>query len=84
MLTKKIKILSLAICGLMTTMAQAQTTDSLTLHEVVVTGTRHATDVRHLPMTVTVIGREQLTEQSPVYCPQSCNRCPVCSSLPAP
>ena len=38
-------------------------TDSLTLQEVVVTGTRNATDVRHLPMTVTVIGRETLTEQ---------------------
>ncbi len=37
-------------------------TDSLTLQEVVVTGTRNATDVRHLPMTVTVIGREKLTE----------------------
>ena len=37
--------------------------DSLALHEVVVTGTRNATDVRHLPMTVTVIGRETLTEQ---------------------
>lgn len=38
-------------------------TDSLTLQEVVVTGTRNATEVRHLPMTVTVIGRETLTEQ---------------------
>ena len=38
-------------------------TDSLTLQEVVVTGTRNATDVRHLPMTVTVIGRKTLTEQ---------------------
>ena len=38
-------------------------TDSLTLQEVVVTGTRNATEVRHLPMTVTVIGRKTLTEQ---------------------
>ena len=37
--------------------------DSLSLQELVVTGTRNATDVRHLPMTVTVIGREKLTEQ---------------------
>lgn len=37
--------------------------DSLSLQEVVVTGTRNAVDVRHLPMTVTVIGRETLTEQ---------------------
>lgn len=37
--------------------------DSLYLQEVVVTGTRNATDVRHLPMTISVIGRETLTEQ---------------------
>lgn len=37
--------------------------DSLSLQEVVVTGTRNAVDVRYLPMTVTVIGREKLTEQ---------------------
>ena len=37
--------------------------DSLSLQEVVVTGTRNAIDVRHLPMTVTVVGRETLTEQ---------------------
>ena len=37
--------------------------DSLSLQEVVVTGTRNATDVRHLPMTVTVIDRQTLTEQ---------------------
>ena len=33
------------------------------LDDVVVTGTRNAVDVRYLPMTVTVIGREKLTEQ---------------------
>ena len=37
--------------------------DNKLLNEVVVTGTRNATDVRHLPMTVNVIGRQQLTEQ---------------------
>ncbi len=42
---------------------QAEVSDSLSLQDVVVTGTRHATDVRHLPMTVTVISKEQLTEQ---------------------
>lgn len=36
-------------------------TDSLSLQEVVVTGTRNATDIRHLPMTVNVIGQEKLT-----------------------
>ena len=44
------------------TFCEAQT-DSLSLQEVVVTGTRNATDVRHLPYTVTVIGRQALTEQ---------------------
>ncbi len=37
--------------------------DSLSLQEVVVTGTRSATDVRHIPMTVTTISRQTLTEQ---------------------
>ncbi|MBR1689049.1 MAG: TonB-dependent receptor [Prevotella sp.] len=36
-------------------------TDTLALGEIVVTGTRNATDVRHLPMTVSVVGRERLT-----------------------
>ncbi|MBR5697172.1 MAG: TonB-dependent receptor [Prevotella sp.] len=38
-------------------------TDSLSLQEVVVTGTRNAVDVRHLPYTVNVINRQTLTEQ---------------------
>ena len=38
-------------------------TDSLSLQEVVVTGTRNAVDMRHLPYTVNVIGRQTLTEQ---------------------
>lgn len=37
-------------------------TDTLALQEVVVTGTRQPTDVRHLPMTVTVIDRKTLTQ----------------------
>ena len=37
--------------------------DSMKLQDVVVTGTRNATDVRFLPQTVTVISREKLTEQ---------------------
>jgi len=37
--------------------------DSLALQEVVVTGTRNAVNVRHLPMTVTVINRETLTAE---------------------
>lgn len=38
--------------------------DSIVLNEVVVTGTRDVVDIRHLPMTVTVIGRDKLTEQN--------------------
>ena len=37
--------------------------DSLDLQEVVVTGTRNATDVRHLPMTVTIVDRAALTAE---------------------
>ena len=37
--------------------------DSLSIQEVVVTGTRNAVDVRYLPYTVSVIGRQTLTEQ---------------------
>ena len=57
------KIVGMALLGLTTMSAQAQTADSLALQEVVVTGTRNAVDVRHLPMTVTVISREALTKQ---------------------
>ncbi|MBR5393981.1 MAG: TonB-dependent receptor [Bacteroidaceae bacterium] len=35
--------------------------DTTQMNEVVVTGTRNATDVRHLPMTVNSLSREQLT-----------------------
>lgn len=33
------------------------------LDEVVVTGTRNGTDIRHLPMTVSVVGRKQLEDR---------------------
>ena len=36
--------------------------DSVGLGEVVVTGTRNATDIRHLPMTISVMDRQKLTE----------------------
>lgn len=42
--------------------AQDVRVDSVGLNEVVVTGTRNATDIRHLPQTITVVGREVLTE----------------------
>ena len=45
---------------------QSQTTDSLRkdevhpIGEVVVTGTRHQTDIRHLPMTISVVDRRKI------------------------
>ncbi len=57
------KGLMLALACAVTASAQAQRDTTATLRDVVVTGTRNATDVRHLPMTVSVIGREQLTER---------------------
>jgi iron complex outermembrane receptor protein len=42
--------------------AQAQVADTTKINDVVVTGTRNAVDVRHLPFTVNVVEREKLTE----------------------
>ena len=53
----------MALCGLTASTILAETADSLSLQEIVVTGTRNATDVRHLPMTVTVIDRLTLTKR---------------------
>lgn len=44
-------------------MAQIDTTRVYNIDEVVVTGTRNTTDVRHLPLTITSIGRDRLTER---------------------
>ena len=47
---------------------RSETADSLRngktypIGEVVVTGTRHETDVRHLPMTISVVGRQKIVE----------------------
>ena len=57
------KIFSVAFLATAFGVAQAQNdTAAIALENVVVTGTRTATDVRHLPMTVNVINREKLTE----------------------
>lgn len=34
-----------------------------TIDEVVVTGTRNETDIRHLPMTISVVGRQQIEKR---------------------
>ena len=53
--------LALLVMGFGTAQAQNDTA-TIALENVVVTGTRAATDVRHLPMTVNVINRQKLTE----------------------
>ncbi|MBO7577887.1 MAG: TonB-dependent receptor [Prevotella sp.] len=57
------KTILLVICGIYAAVTHAQTLDSLGLQEVVVTGSRSVVDIRHLPMTVTVISKSKLTEQ---------------------
>ncbi len=57
------KTLLMGLLALTPLFASAEETDdSLSLQEVVVTGTRGAVDVRHIPMTVNVISRDKLTE----------------------
>ena len=56
-------VIMIILCLSASLSAWAEVVDSLSLDEVVVTGTRNVTDVRHLPMTVTVVNRETLTEQ---------------------
>lgn len=41
-------------------------TTAHTLDNVVVTGTRNVTDIRHLPMTISVVNRDKLTENQRV------------------
>ncbi len=53
----------MAVTMLMASAASFAQVDSVSLQEVVVTGTRNATDARHLPMTVTVIDCNQLTSE---------------------
>ena len=68
---KKILFTVLFLGGLVSLRAE-EVPDSLsvqkkvTIEEVVVTGTRNETDVRHLPMTVSVVNREhQLVQHEP-------------------
>ena len=58
------KTMGLVLAAMLTGANLHAQTDSIALHDVVVTGSRNAVDVRHLPMTVTVVGREKLTEQN--------------------
>ena len=65
---KKMKSFTVMLTMMLTVIPSGQVSadslaDSLALQEVVVTGSRGATDVRHLPMTVTVIDRVTLTAE---------------------
>lgn len=60
---KSTLLLALSLMSITVGAEEETLIDSLQISEVVVTGTRNAIDVRHLPMTVNVIGRETLTEQ---------------------
>lgn len=60
---KSFLILALSVLGLGSMAFAAEQSDTLQIQEVVVTGTRNAVDIRHLPMTVNVIGRDNLIEQ---------------------
>ena len=64
------RTLLLAAIGLLAPVGiVAENADSLSigneysLHEVVVTGTRNATDIRHLPMTISVVARPTLEKR---------------------
>ena len=59
-------ILGMVLTVSSTAFADNVISDSAALGEVVVTGTRNVTDIRHLPQTVTVVGRETLTENQRV------------------
>ena len=67
---KKKNILLLSVAGLWTMAGFAQTAKdstriarNLTIDEVVVTGTRNETDIRHLPMTISVVNRKALEQR---------------------
>ena len=54
----------MAIAATMATPLLYGQTDTIEIQEVVVTGTRNEVDIRHLPMTVTVVGQQKLIEQN--------------------
>ena len=58
---RRLILATFALLSFGAAMAQNEATDSVSLSEVVVTGTRNATDIRHLPQTVTVVDRSALT-----------------------
>lgn len=58
---KELLLLSTTLLSCLTVSAQVDTLSTHPLDGVVVTGTRTVTDVRHLPFTIDVVSRPQLT-----------------------
>lgn len=56
-------LISIALPGsMLSAPADSLRLKSYKLDEVVVTGTRNETDIRHLPMTISVVSRQQLEQ----------------------
>ena len=60
------KMLIGALAATMAYGAASAQTDTVNIQEVVVTGTRNPIDIRHLPMTVSVVDQAKLTEQNQI------------------
>lgn len=60
------KMLISALSATMVYGAASAQTDTVNIQEVVVTGTRNPIDIRHLPMTVSVVDQAKLTEQNQI------------------
>ena len=59
---KKLIFAATLLCAVSVEAAAQSDTVSHKLDDVVVTGTRSTADVRHLPMTISVVDREKLIE----------------------
>ena len=58
---RKLVLFLLIFSSLFANSEELSDTILLDIYDVVVTGTRYKTDVRHLPMTISVLGQEKLT-----------------------
>ena len=59
-LMKKLGLLALCTGLSLAVHAVAPQAENVKIDSVVVTGARYASDIRHLPMTVSVVGREKI------------------------
>ena len=69
MKNKKYALVALCLAGILQANAQSGNKDTLSanrphdLDEVVVTGTRNETDIRHLPMTISIVERQEIEQR---------------------